>query len=816
MVDGSIANLFPAIGRIFAVVILGYILGKFKFITQQNASAVGVIVGKIALPALLLQNMAILDLSAINWKFMAGILIARSSVFVLVFVITLVFTRPVSMGKPGILAIFCTQSNDFALGLPILSALYGNSVGPGGFHYLSYIYLIAPIQVGLLNPIGFFCMEYALQKSKNKETNSSVSIRALLFKTFWGLISNPIINMTLLGIAINVVMSKMVHGGDSDYESSHNLKDWMKQFLTLLGDAYSACALLYLGICMVGKLNDFNGLLVLKSSLLCATKMILMPLITELILEGLGLDREISTFGFVFGTFPTAPSVFVFAALFHCGTNLVGPALVFCTFLSAPIIYISARMALVRNVKTYDYENVVTNTRTDCSIVSIVSVVVVFCLFIMARRYRSHVHIFVMHLMTAMVVMCSGAIGITYTTDETPWNYFCFTFFLGGVFATRLWSALLSLELVILLVFGPNFTMLRWLLTLAAGWGLPFISTTILVIVVAEGHKGHSTLDKAFYLGDTQLVLSCIFLGISAIITAASLIFIVLRVVRRSRHHVHLDTQFRLTDAAKSLHGASSTMEDSEYKPIITTPTTVQDEQTASNETTSLLATSTDKKPDKELISGGEHVEEQITFADIPMPGLWVKDEAGKNTDRIIILLFILLASMIVGIFAVSYNVSHPSQNTGVYIEVDVLDGVMNYGQGFFLFLLFATEKSWITLIILKRIRRVLYHIENVMIPDKNELDSASFHVCETFKLHHLQSLIRELPSTKSYHLRTFQNVFTGSELVDWLLQRGLVNSREDGVNYGDILLRGQVVEHVLQEHYFHDDDYFYHVKPPS
>ena len=48
-----------------------------------------------------------------------------------------------------------------------------------------------------------------------------------------------------------------------------------------------------------------------------------MPLITELILEGLGLDREISTFGFVFGTFPTAPSVFVFAALFHCGTNVV-------------------------------------------------------------------------------------------------------------------------------------------------------------------------------------------------------------------------------------------------------------------------------------------------------------------------------------------------------------------------------------------------------------------------------------------------------------------------------------------------------------
>ena len=123
MGDGSINNLFPAIGRIFAVVILGYILGKFKLITQQSAGAVGVIVGKIALPALLLQNMAILDLSAINWRFMAGILIARSLIFGLVFVITLVFTRPVSVGKPAILAIFCTQSNDFALGLPICKLL---------------------------------------------------------------------------------------------------------------------------------------------------------------------------------------------------------------------------------------------------------------------------------------------------------------------------------------------------------------------------------------------------------------------------------------------------------------------------------------------------------------------------------------------------------------------------------------------------------------------------------------------------------------------------------------------------------------------
>ena len=119
MGDASISNLFPTIGRIFAVIILGYMLGKFKVITQNSASAIGAIAGKIALPALLLQNMAILDLTQINWRFMAGMLIARSLVFVGVFIITLTFTRPVDIGKPAILAIFSTQSNDFALGLPI-------------------------------------------------------------------------------------------------------------------------------------------------------------------------------------------------------------------------------------------------------------------------------------------------------------------------------------------------------------------------------------------------------------------------------------------------------------------------------------------------------------------------------------------------------------------------------------------------------------------------------------------------------------------------------------------------------------------------
>jgi len=66
----------------------------------------------------------------------------------------------------------------------------------------------------------------------------------------------------------------------------------------------------------------------------------------------------------------------VHTVIMCCAISLqVGPALVLCTSLSAPIIYLSARMALVRDVNSHDYHNVIKHTRLDCSIVSIVSMV---------------------------------------------------------------------------------------------------------------------------------------------------------------------------------------------------------------------------------------------------------------------------------------------------------------------------------------------------------------------------------------------------------------------------------------------------------
>ena len=60
------------------------------------------------------------------------------------------------------------------------------------------------------------------------------------------------------------------------------------------------------------------------------------------------------------------------------------------------------------------------------------------------------------------------------------------------------------------------------------------------------------------------------------------------------------------------------------------------------------------------------------------------------------------------------------------------------------------------------------------------------------------------------FYMKMYEGVFTGSDFVDWLVEKGLVRTREDGAQYGHSLLLGRVITHVTEEHYFYDDNYFY------
>lgn len=166
-----------------------------------------------------------LNWQTVNWTFLLAILISKAIIFFSVIAITLLVTRPLNYGRAGILATFCTQSNDFAIGYPIVVALYKN-IHP---EYASYLYLMAPISLAILNPIGYVLMEISNLK-KNAEQNAmepqqqqhrvsslpcpEVAEQSsngspmkhaklmLIIKTIRSVFLNPILLMTILGVIV--------------------------------------------------------------------------------------------------------------------------------------------------------------------------------------------------------------------------------------------------------------------------------------------------------------------------------------------------------------------------------------------------------------------------------------------------------------------------------------------------------------------------------------------------------------------------------------------------------------------------------------
>lgn len=96
-----------------------YVAGRMNLISQTETKGLSTFVGSFSLPALIFLSLAELDLSSVNWMFLLSILVAKTVVFLVVVAVTLLVSRPVNTGRAGLFGIFCTQSNDFAIGYPI-------------------------------------------------------------------------------------------------------------------------------------------------------------------------------------------------------------------------------------------------------------------------------------------------------------------------------------------------------------------------------------------------------------------------------------------------------------------------------------------------------------------------------------------------------------------------------------------------------------------------------------------------------------------------------------------------------------------------
>jgi|EP01046_Picozoa_sp_COSAG06_P027424 predicted permease len=404
-------NLLPAILQTFALVLLGAASNYYSLIPPTAGDTLGAYTAKFALPALIFRQMAVLNLGDCSIMLLVGMLISKLAVAILVAVITCCLSSRVSRGRrerswsmAAIFAMLTTMQNDFALGLPILNALYDEddaataaSGAPTQLKKSDYLYLFAPISVLIINPLCFAVLELANALARRKNSSGTpqdqIGCWFLCRQVLLPTISNPVVFCVGLGLLAN--LAKI---GDS-------IPKAVDGALVTLGASFSSLALFCLGMSMADSkggdsdggapgdddsdtdgeesaaarlpqppirtarfsIGDIRAGAGVRSAergigsgrwmaavLLVVAKSLLLPIVARsvvlLLTEGEEDSYELSRFAFVYATFPAAPSVYLFAARFNLRardlahvslTTLLG------TLLAAPIMFVTAQMALI-------------------------------------------------------------------------------------------------------------------------------------------------------------------------------------------------------------------------------------------------------------------------------------------------------------------------------------------------------------------------------------------------------------------------------------------------------------------------------------
>lgn len=259
----------------------------------------------------------------------------------------------------GLRGIMATMSNDFSLGLPVLMTLFPRAI-------YQYLFIITPIQLLLINPLGFVLVEFGLVKRDNElrkaaainqlngradtqeqasstddDAQSSVELasevpppaKVLILPIMIRVARNPVVFMTVFGLLGNFAMNS-------------SPPKYLNQFLGVLGSAFTAGALINLGgsmagktnsmpesigvvmpIVLAGKLKGMGGKALLAPIMIICAKTIVFPILITLFLSALDAGGPITVDGVEYNMTLFA---FFLGKIVH--STLCGTAITWCRF----------------------------------------------------------------------------------------------------------------------------------------------------------------------------------------------------------------------------------------------------------------------------------------------------------------------------------------------------------------------------------------------------------------------------------------------------------------------------------------------------
>ncbi|XP_059199010.1 integral membrane protein GPR155 [Centropristis striata] len=778
----SIDKLLPALLECFGIILCGYIAGRANIITSTQAKGLGNFVSKFALPALLFKNMVLLDFGNVIWPFLWSILIAKVSVFFIVSILTLIVSSPESrFSKAGLFAIFATQSNDFALGYPIVEALY-QSTYP---EYLQYIYLVAPVSLMLLNPIGFALCE--IQKWKNQGNHQQRKI-VIVGHVLLQVLKNPIVFMVVIGIIAHFALHQTI-------------PPFMAEFVDGLANSFGGAALFYLGLSMVGQMGKLTRSTVVTLILLITAKLLLMPLICKDMVDLLDNSNSstsnhssLSNYAFLYGVFPTAPSVAIYAVYYNAELEVVTSGMVISTFLSAPIMYVSAWLLTMRWMDPQLWMNSLQNVSFNLSIVSLVPLVWTIGVMFLSKKFKRLPHMFTVNLFLAQFLTCTGMILWKFVVKEDNFvgQVLTFTLLCTSLYSTFFWPGLIALSLVLLKSYED--VKVSPAVFVIAGWGAPALVTAVLLI---SGEKLPDTIDPTFFYGKSQIICTTVVVSLSILLGGCSLVCL----RRGSWDH---------SDQIQEGNSAENLEDQSLFEPV--TPS-------GDLNRACLICECAPPQPMPDMI-----ISTNMNNTPSTLPGLCenscestdcllvqveeLQQVADRQVARHVLLCLLLTVSLLANLSSCVWLLFNPVPGR-LYLELQFFCAVANYGQGFLSFALFGLDKHLIILPFKKRLYRLWYGKKLEEQP-QTDLPEEIRMTCTQFTKYHKDQCSHDIVKKRRCGKRTVVDCFLGCELVEWLQQVGLAQDRGEAVFYGSQLQQGGVLQHIGQEYDFQDSRLHY------
>uniref|UniRef100_A0A8C3UCI3 G protein-coupled receptor 155 n=1 Tax=Catharus ustulatus TaxID=91951 RepID=A0A8C3UCI3_CATUS len=778
----SISRLFPALLECFGIILCGYIAGRANIITSTQAKGLGNFVSRFALPALLFKNMVVLNFSNVNWSFLYSVLVAKAAVFFLVCVLTLLVASPENrFSKAGLFPIFATQSNDFALGYPIVEALYQTTYP----EYLQYIYLVAPISLMMLNPLGFIFCE--IQKWRNNRTVSQSKIK-IVGLALLRVLQNPIVFMVFIGIASNFVLGQKI-------------PEYLENFLDGLGSSFSGSALFYLGLTMVGQTKKLTKGMFVALILLITAKLLMMPFLCREMVELLDKSDNVvnhtslSNYAFLYGVFPAAPGVAIFASQFNMEVGIITSGMVISTFVSAPIMYVSAWLLTIPSMDPNPLAAALQNVSFDISIVSLISLTWSLTVVVLSKKYKQLPHMITTNLLVAQFIACIGMVAWNFTVKEKDITIqiLVFIFLYSSLYSTYLWTGFLSFSLFLLKKRETVKIPIGFIII--AGWGVPTVLVGILLIV---GERNNTSIDSAFFYGKHQIITTAVVLFISILISGISLMC-----MNRSRQGSSYGV---LNPYSPRSSVEEVEVEGSGQNHISPTVTQSSPESSAQSSPES----SAQSSPESSTQISAEKVDQCVRHCSAQTCVLAQEEQLLQTGDKQLARHVLLCLLLIVGLFA---NLSSClwwlfNQEPGrLYVELQFFCAVFNFGQGFICFGIFGLDKHLIILPFKRRLeffwsgREAAGHTD-ASVPEEIRM------TCQQFVRYHRDHCVRSIVKGRRCGAKISTGIFFGCDLVNWLMQVGLASDRGEAVVYGDRLLKGGVVQHITNEFEFRDEHF--------